>query len=132
MKKKNKPPKPAQQGPETLQNLPKMSETLLQFGKPLLDKLGPTPTIDELTSIMVMVTTVWNLPVYESRTGPEAEALIAQWNEIAPNIPPEFRQLLEGMLATRKTRYANDPRLGFAEVVEGPEGELKIVATFTV
>ena len=57
-----------------IEGLPKLSETLLQFAKPLLDTLSNPPPIEELRQVMVLVTVAWNLPLYEQRKRPEAAA----------------------------------------------------------
>ena len=112
-----------------LEGLPKLSETLLQFAKPLLDMLSSPPPIDELRQVMVLVTVAWNLPLYEQRKRPEAAAYRATWDMALGRLPPEIAQILSAMLDSRLTAYAHDPRIGFAEVVDEGHGRAQIVAT---
>ncbi len=112
-----------------LKGLPKLSETMLQFAKPLLDTLSSPPPIEELRQVMVIVTVAWNLPIYEQRKKPEAVAYRTTFNAALAQLPPEIAQILSTMLYSRLTTYAHDPRIGFAEVVEEANGRAQVVAT---
>src|SRR4051812_10476016 len=101
-----------------VEGLPKLSETMLQFGRPLLDKLSNPPPIEELRQVMVLVTVAWNLPLYEQRKKPEAASHRATFDKALEVAPPEIAKILSSMLYSRLTTYAHDPRLGFADVVE--------------
>jgi hypothetical protein len=109
--------------------LPKLSETLLQFAKPLLDTLSDPPPIEELRQLMVVVTVVWNLPLYEQRKSPKAISFRATFDTMLAQVPPEIAKILSTMLYSRLTTYANDPRLGFAKVVPDGRGGAQVVAT---
>lgn len=109
--------------------LPKLSETLLQFAKPLLDTLSDPPPFEELRQLMVVVTVVWNLPLYEQRKSPKAISFRATFDTMLEQVPPEIAKILSTMLYSRLTTYANDPRLGFADVVQDGRGRAQVVAT---
>jgi hypothetical protein len=109
--------------------LPKLSETMLQFAKPLLDTLPGLPSIDELRQLMTIVTVVWNLPLYEQRKNPQAAAHRATFDLAMEKAPPPIAKILSNMLYSRLTTYAHDPRLGFVDVVEDGDGRAQIVAT---
>jgi hypothetical protein len=109
--------------------LPKMSETLLEFAKPLLAELPDPPAIEQLRRLMTIVTVVWNLPLYEQRNSPHAAAFRGTFDTAMTQLPPEIVKILSGMLYSRLTKYAKDPRIGFAEVVDDGHGRAKVVAT---
>lgn len=112
-----------------LDELPKLSESMLQFAKPLLDQLPDPPSIEDMRQVMMIVTAVWNLPLYEQRKSPNAASYRATLNTMMARLPPEIAKIISTMLHTRLTTYAHDPRLGFADVVEEAPGRAKIVAT---
>jgi len=116
------------QGRATLADLPKMSETMLEFGKPLLDCFAPMPTLEELRSVMVLVTVAWNLPIYEKRKHPQAGEHRVIFDKAMAQMPAEVREIFAAMFHARLTTYAHDPRIGFAEVTRGEDGDAKIVA----
>jgi hypothetical protein len=119
----------AARGRAVMAGLPKMSVTLLEFAKPLL-ALFPDPLpIEELRPLMTIVNVAWNLPLYEQRNSPRAAAFRATWDTATAALPPEVAKILSGMLYSRLTRYAKDPRSGFAEVVDGDGGQANVVAT---
>ena len=66
-----------------VQALPKLSETLLQFAKPRLDTLAEPPSIEELRQLMMVVTVVWNLPLYEQRKSPKAASFRATFDTMS-------------------------------------------------
>lgn len=109
--------------------LPKLSETLLQFAKPLLGTLSDPPPIEELRQLMMVVTVVWNLPLYEQRKSPKAASFRATFDTMLAQVPLEIATILSTMLDFRLTTYANDPRVGFAKVVPDGRGGAQVVAT---
>ncbi|MEO5725847.1 MAG: hypothetical protein ABI134_16190 [Byssovorax sp.] len=108
--------------------LPKLSDTLLQFAKPLLATLSDPPPIEELSQLMVVVTVVWNLPLYEQRKSPKAISFRSMFDTMLKQVPTEIAKILSAMLSSRLTTYALDPRLGFAEVVPDGRGGAQVVA----
>ena len=111
------------------EGLPKLSETLLHFAKPLLDTLPNPPAIEELRQLMTIVTVLWNLPLYEQRKNPAAASYRATFDTMLERLPPDIAKIVTAMLYSRLTTYAHDPRLGFADVVEDGHGRAQVVAT---
>lgn len=109
--------------------MPKLSETMLQFAKPLLDMFPQPLPIEQLRQLMVIATVAWNLPLHEQRKKPEAAAHRATFDSALAIIPPELGKILSAMLYSRLTTYANDPRIGFAEVFDDGDGHARVVAT---
>jgi hypothetical protein len=110
-------------------SLPKLSETMLEFGKPLLDLLPTPPKIEQVRNILQIVTVAWNLPLYERDCRPEAAEHRATVEQVMAGAPTELRKILSEMLYARLTKYANDPRIGFLEVHEGTGGDARVIAT---
>lgn len=109
--------------------LPKLSERMIAFAKPLLALLPDPPSIEQLRQLMAIVTVAWNLPLYEQRKMSDAAAHRATFDAALRRTPPEVAKILSAMLHSRLTTYGDDPRLGFAEVVDEGHGRAKIVAT---
>ena len=94
-----------------LTSLPKFSETMLAFAKPLLD-VAP-PEIDLLRSLMIYTTIAWNLPIYELRQHAQAASMRAGFDKAMSGLPPEIANILSAMEHSRLTTFASDPRTGF-------------------
>ena len=116
-----------------LDQLPKISETIIEFSKPLLD-LTPAdpPTIEDLRTVMVLATVAWNLPIMATGDSEEAERLRRVSEECIAQTDPAFRQLLDELMRVRLTKYGHDPRQAIVEVVDEGGGEARIAATATL
>ena len=111
-------------------DLPKLSETMLQFAKPLLD-LAPTPPLDLLQHLLIVTTIAWNLPLYEKHKHPRAPSMRSGFEQSQALAPPEVARAVYAMLASRLTTYGADPRVGFLEAVEDAPGHARIEAKVT-
>ena len=120
------------EGRAILARLPKLSETMLQFAKPLLDQAPNPPTIELLRGLLITVTVAWNLPVYEQTKHPLAASFRAAFDRAQAVTPAEIREIVSAMLASRLTTYASDPRVGFIEAVDEGGGRARIHATATL
>jgi hypothetical protein len=109
--------------------LPKLSERMIDFARPLHDLLPQPPAVEELRAMMVIATVAWNLPLYERDKMPQAEAHRALFDKTLERMPPIVAKVLADMLYSRLTQYGDDPRLGFAEVIDEGHGDAKVVAT---
>jgi len=116
-----------------LDQLPKISETIIEFSKPLLD-FTPTdpPTIEDLRTVMVLATVAWNLPIMATGQSKEAEQLRRVSEDCIARIDPGFRPLLDELMRVRLTKYGHDPRQAIVEVVDEGGGEARIMATATL
>ncbi len=117
------------EGKALLASMPKLSETMLEFGAPFLALLPSPPALEELRRAMMVVTVAWNLPLYEKRRHPQAASFRATFEQMLAQLPPDVAKILESMLYSRLVKYANDPRTGFAEVVEDGHGRANVSAT---
>ena len=114
-----------------LATLPKLSETMLQFAKPLLDLAPDPPSLDMLRHILAVATITWNLPLYEKHKHPRAPSMRAMFGELLAVTPPEIVGVVSAMLASRLTTYGGDPRVGALKAVEDAPGHARIEAMVT-
>jgi hypothetical protein len=117
------------EGRAVLESLPELSETMLEFAKPLLAQFPSPPPIEMLRQVLVLVTVAWNLPIYEQRRNPQAASFRATFDQAMAQVPPQIARILSAMLVSRLSTYANDPRTGFAGVVADGGGHAQVVAT---
>jgi hypothetical protein len=110
-----------------LDELPKLSETILKFGEPLLVDAPPGATADEYRAAMQLVEMAWNFPILTQHSAISA-TLVRDVNERLGVLPPEFRTLLEGMFRARATVYAHDPRTAHIRVEEDERGSFSVKA----
>jgi len=116
--------------PEQIDCLPKLSETLLEFGEPLWGTAFPRDTqLDELRKMMTLVELCWNAPVYLAHgQGSFAEQLRRDIEMRWPQLPPELRTVLDVLFERRRTDYAYDPRLSAASVEPDGRGGFTVLA----
>ncbi len=112
-----------------LDRLPKLSETLLVFGRPLLDSFPMDDSADSLRQAMKFIEMAWNGPLLMQHGDPEmsrkmSEAL-AQTIRMSPEEP---KRVLEKLFMSRVTKYAHDPRLATVTITDDGAGDVKIRA----
>lgn len=89
----------------------KMSETLIDFGEPLLNALpDPTP-IDQLQATVGMIVTVWNALVLASPAWQQPEH-IERLRTLAASgyLPGPMKDALESLTRRRSERFGADVR----------------------
>ncbi|MBK7862503.1 MAG: SEC-C domain-containing protein [Archangiaceae bacterium] len=87
----------------------KLSETVLEFGEPVLSKIASTPKA--LEEALRFVTTVWNLTVNEQLKKPEAE-LAALRAKLSPGkVSAKLLAHFDRLVARKHERYPHDRRL---------------------
>gem|GEM_PF-671868 len=102
---------------------PNLSETLLAFAKPLLESLpGDPPTLDQVRLAMHFASIVWNVHVLAKDDPGFGAEVCAALDEVPEDLGPNATAVLDDMLTSRKTTYAEDPRLASVEVVEAEGG----------
>jgi hypothetical protein len=111
-----------------LERLPKLSETLLEFGEPILHGLLPKGPAEDLQQAMVLVELAWNAPLLmQHGTSDFARKLQGQLDGIWPQLPNEAQAVLESMMTERATTYGHDPRLARVSVRDH-EGDVRVHA----
>ena len=110
--------KAAGSGKAFLESLPKMSETMLALGKPILDVFGPTPTLEQLETGVVLITVACHLPIYEREKRPDAAEHRATFDRAMVTMPRQLRENFARMFYARLAVYGHDP-LGVGRVDAG-------------
>ena len=102
---------------------PNLSEVLLIFAKPLLDSLpNPPPTLEQVRLAMHLASIVWNLPLLAKDDPSFGNDVCASLDDVPPELGPHASKILDLMLESRNTTFADDPRFASVEVVETKEG----------
>jgi hypothetical protein len=110
-----------------LDELPKLSATILEFGAPLVGDPPPNATVADLQQAMMLVEMAWNLPILTQHSKSSA-GLGKDLDQRMALLPPEVRGVLEGMLRARATTYAHDPRTAHVLVERDGRGGFTVKA----
>ncbi len=87
----------------------KMSHTILEFGKGLINELTDDHTKVELESALSLIITAWNAVVIDSNNkNNEFEHNLLQALE---NEPKEFQLIVKRLIKRKKIKFNHDPRL---------------------
>ena len=108
--------------------LPKLSETMLRFAKPLFDTFSTRPLPEELDTLMDIATITWNLPICEQRKAPNVAKYRAVLESVLVDAPPVVVEAISEMLRARVTTYGADPRLAVAQIDDNGDGRLRVTA----
>lgn len=112
-----------------LDRLPKLSETLLVFGRPLLDSFPIDDSADSLRQAMKFIEMAWNGPLLMQHGDPEMSRKISEGLEQTIRMAPEEpKRVLENLFEARVTKYAHDPRLATVTITDNGDGDVKIRA----
>ena len=86
----------------------KISETIIEFGRPVLSQLPPNPTKDEYETAIGIILTVWNA------------AVVDLWNDTSSNEKSILEELevadkkawleVKRLFKRKKTKFGSDPR----------------------
>jgi len=100
----------------------KISETILEFGDPILQGLPENASKEELDAAMRLIVSAWNAVVlddWNKTTRAEKEFLKA----LKP-VPKEFESVARKLIKRKRRKYSSDPRaVGNYWVIE-KNGEL--------
>ncbi len=111
---------------EEIRKLPKLSETILEFAEPITSQMPQPPRRKDMESAMLLAQVAWNVPLFQQH-GVDSK-LAAQWEALAPGLPPTMRGIMDAMLERRRTVYGHDPRIATVEVRVNGEGEVTVYA----
>lgn len=89
----------------------KISETIIEFGAPLIGKLDEKQPMDIVRAVFSLVITVWNAHVMAMPVWGKPEAL-AQLRDLlrTPGTAPQMIQACSQLAARRQQHFAADPR----------------------
>jgi hypothetical protein len=115
--------------PAEVERLPKLSEIILEFGKPILQEIPPKAPVADLRQAMVLVELAWNAPVLmQHGTSEVARRLKKDLDSMWPKLPQEAHRVLKTMMVERATTYGRDPRLARVYVKAHANGEVRVHA----
>lgn len=100
----------------------KISETILEFGNPILEELPEHASKEEMEAAMLLIVSAWNAVVLDDwkKTREYEKAFL---KALMP-IPKEFESIPRKLIKRKKRRYSSDPRaVGNYWVIE-KNGEL--------
>ncbi len=107
----------------------KISETILDFGEPLLSRFDESAPIHVVREAVMIVITVWNahvmaMPIWGEPGHLENLEAILRAHPEPPGAPP----LVDSLSKRRRERFASDPRaVGRWDVVPDAHGGFKLV-----
>lgn len=105
----------------------KISETILDFGEPLLSRFDETPPIDLMREALMTVITVWNAHVLAMSIWGEPEHLERLTECLSsPGVPEELRGTVDTMTRRRNERFKDDPRAVGEWAVKPANGEYRL------
>lgn len=103
----------------------KISDTLLQFAKPLLESLSQNSSEDDFRQTLQLAWMVWNTVVYAD-VAQEDKMLKMLMATIADET--EFRILIASLIDRKRTLFADDHRLIGEFELHYQNGELRLRA----
>ncbi len=102
----------------------KVSETLLDFGAPVLELAPPFASRESLREVLMTVITIWNACAMDMDVWGQPDMLQDLRLRLAdPKLPAPMRALTEALILRRKERFGHDPRaVGDWDVVLNGDG----------
>ncbi|MDI1476386.1 hypothetical protein [Polyangium sp. y55x31] len=89
----------------------KISETILDFGEPLLSQLGPAPPIEVAENALRIVITVWNAHVMAMSVWGIPEHLAHVQDLLRDPIAPQgMKDAFAALSVRRREKFSEDPR----------------------
>ena len=106
----------------------KISETIIDFGAPLIADLDPSQPLEIVRSVFAIVITVWNAHVMSMPVWGRPQ-LLQQLGELlqAPGSAPQLIDTCAQLAARRQQHFAQDPRaVGEWSVTIDPQGRVRL------
>ena len=106
----------------------KISETIIDFGAPLIADLDPGQPLEIVRSVFAIVITVWNAHVMAMPVWGRPQ-LLQQLGELvqAPGSAPQLTDTCAQLAARRQAHFAQDPRaVGEWSVTIDPQGRMRL------
>jgi len=110
---------------------PKMSDTLLDYARPLIDGLPDDAGLEELRALLKFASVVWNAVVEED--GDVDEAVLNLTTDMTAKLqgpPPEA--VIEWLAERKVYRYGDDPRIVLSVEVFRNGDQLRVMAASAV
>lgn len=105
----------------------KISETFLEFAKPLLDAISLNPTEAEAKEPLKIAFTIWNAVVFADAVGDDR--ILKKVRESTTN-DPQVAAVINQMIARKRSLFGNDHRLigDYTLTRKGDEIRLRVEA----
>ena len=86
----------------------KISETILEFGEPILEELPENASKEEMEAAMRLIVSAWNAVVLDdwNKTREFEKAFL----EALIPMPKEFESIPKKLIKRKKRKYSTDPR----------------------
>ena len=95
----------------------KISETILEFGSPMLRGLPENVTKDEFEAVLRFIVTAWNSVVLDGWY--KTNKYESEFRQALSQMPIEISGTLEKLINRKKRKYSSDPRaVGNYSVIE--------------
>jgi hypothetical protein len=115
-------------GSEVIVPFPKMSDTLVEFARPLIDRLPADPPAEELKLVLTFASFVWNCVL----KGANAHELVLPNAQTVLDIlglsPAEAGAVVDGLIRRKKEMFVDDERLVVSVHAFRERGMLRILA----
>jgi len=103
----------------------KISETILDFGAPLLGELPPEPPIEVFRNVMTVIIMVWNagamaFPIWRKQASTDIQG---QWETLLRTAPEESRAVFEELAKRRASEPFRTDQRGVGEWSVMPNGK---------
>jgi hypothetical protein len=105
----------------------KISETILDFARPILDLVGGSPTEDQVRQALQLAVTDWNAVILDESV---ASTDYVQRARSLLHGKPGHLGLFDDLVCRKRTVFAADRRLvGDVQVLSNPKGEARVRIT---
>jgi len=115
-------------GSEVIVPFPKMSDTLVEYARPLIDRLPADPLPDELKLVLTFASSVWNCVLKGANAHelvlPNAQPVV----DILGLSPAEAGAVVDELIRRKKEMFVDDERLVMSVHAFRERGMLRILA----
>jgi hypothetical protein len=87
----------------------KMSHTILEFGKALINDLPDAHEKAELEGVILLITTIWNTVIIDSNN--RNKVFEKELLQTLKDEPKEYQLIVKRLIKRKKSKFSHDPRL---------------------
>jgi hypothetical protein len=87
----------------------KMSHTILEFGKALINELPDVHAKAELEGAILLITTIWNTVIIDSNN--RNKVFEKELLQTLKDEPKEYQLIVKRLIKRKKSKFNHDPRL---------------------
>jgi len=103
----------------------KISETILDFGKTIINELSEPYTKTDFEAVIKIIVTVWNAVVLDKSN--KEESYVSQLRQVFENEPSEVKLAIKRLIKRKNKKFGDDPRSVGHYWVKEKDGELVFV-----